>query len=93
MNTPADTSTPTAFLAAQFSLAGRVALVTGASSGFGAHFAAVLARAGAKVACVARRRDRVDALARSLRDMGAHAVGCEMDVTDLNSIRAGFDTV
>jgi NAD(P)-dependent dehydrogenase (short-subunit alcohol dehydrogenase family) len=93
MNTAADTTTTTAFLAARFSLAGRVALVTGASSGFGAHFATVLARAGAKVACVARRRDRVDALAGSLRDIGAQAVGCAMDVTDLASIRAGFDTV
>ncbi|HSW23167.1 MAG TPA: SDR family NAD(P)-dependent oxidoreductase, partial [Burkholderiaceae bacterium] len=88
-----DTSHPPAGLAAKFSLAGRVALVTGASSGFGAHFATVLAAAGAKVACVARRHDRVDALARSLRDTGAGAVGCAMDVTDAASIRAGFDTV
>jgi NAD(P)-dependent dehydrogenase (short-subunit alcohol dehydrogenase family) len=79
--------------AARFSLAGRVALVTGASSGFGAHFATVLASAGAKVACVARRHDRVDALAHSLRDSGAQAVACAMDVTDLASIKAGFDTV
>jgi NAD(P)-dependent dehydrogenase (short-subunit alcohol dehydrogenase family) len=79
--------------AARFSLAGRVALVTGASSGFGEHFATVLASAGAKVACVARRHDRVEALARSLRDSGAQAVACAMDVTDMASIRAGFDAV
>jgi NAD(P)-dependent dehydrogenase (short-subunit alcohol dehydrogenase family) len=76
-----------------FSLAGRVALVTGASSGFGEHFATVLARAGAKVACVARRRERVEALAGALRDSGASAMACVMDVTDLASIRAGFDAV
>ena len=39
-----------------FSLAGKVALVTGASSGFGQHFAGVLAQAGASVALAARRR-------------------------------------
>ena len=93
MNAATRTSTLPAAPAAKFSLAGRVALVTGASSGFGAHFATVLARAGAKVACVARRRDRVDALAHALRDTGAQAVGCAMDVTDVDSIRAGFDSV
>lgn len=87
------TSTTPAEPGLKFSLSGRVALVTGASSGFGAHFATVLARAGAKVACVARRQDRVDALARTLRDTGAQAVGCAMDVTDRDSIRAGFDSV
>src|SRR4249920_788854 len=92
-DTHGKTSTTPAALAAKFSLSGRVALFTGASSGFGAHFATVLAAAGAKVACVARRQDRVDALAHALRDTGAQAVGCAMDVTDLASIRAGFDTV
>lgn len=76
-----------------FSLAGRVALVTGASSGFGAHFASVLARAGAKVACVARRADRVEAVAGSIREAGGQAFGCAMDVTDPASIRQGFDAV
>ena len=45
-----------------FSLQGKVALVTGASSGLGHHFAQVLARAGAKVAIAARRVDRLEAL-------------------------------
>lgn len=77
----------------KFSLAGRVALVTGASSGFGAHFAHVLAAAGAKVACVARRADRVEEVARSIRDRGGVAVAAVMDVGDLDSIRQGFDAV
>jgi NAD(P)-dependent dehydrogenase (short-subunit alcohol dehydrogenase family) len=80
-------------VAERFSLTGRVALVTGASSGFGAHFATVLAQAGAKVACVARRADRVEAVARSIQDAGGRAFGCAMDVADLESIRQGFDAV
>ena len=79
--------------ASMFSLAGRVALVTGASSGFGAHFAGVLARAGAKVACVARRADRVEAVAEAIREAGGEAFACAMDVTDLVSIEQGFDAI
>lgn len=79
--------------APMFSLVGRVALVTGASSGFGAHFAGVLARAGAKVACVARRADRVEAVAEAIRDAGGEAFACAMDVTEAASILQGFDAI
>jgi len=47
----------------QFNLTGKVALITGASSGLGAHFAKVLCRNGAKVIAAARRLDRLEALA------------------------------
>jgi NADP-dependent 3-hydroxy acid dehydrogenase YdfG len=49
-----------------FDIAGEVALVTGASSGIGRHFAEVMAAAGAKVAAVARRTDRLEELARDI---------------------------
>jgi NADP-dependent 3-hydroxy acid dehydrogenase YdfG len=62
-------------------LAGKVALVTGASSGIGAATAIALAEAGAAVAIGARRRDRLDALAGTLRDGGATVLQLDLDVT------------
>lgn len=69
-----------------FSLQGRAALVTGASSGIGAHFARLLAVQGAKVALAARRLDRLDALAQEITEAGGTAVPIACDVTDEASI-------
>ena len=74
-----------------FSLAGDTALVTGASSGLGHHFAKVLATAGARVGVAARRTDRLQALAREIAASGGTAVPIPMDVTDPASVTAGFD--
>jgi NADP-dependent 3-hydroxy acid dehydrogenase YdfG len=63
-------------------LAGRVALVTGASSGIGEATAVALAQAGAAVALGARRRDRLEALAGKLRADGAAVLTLDLDVTD-----------
>jgi len=64
-----------------FDLGGRVAVVTGASSGLGAHFARVLAGAGAAVMLVARRESRLRALAGDLRREGARCAFASCDVT------------
>ena len=69
-----------------FSLQGHTALVTGASSGIGAHFARLLAAQGAKVALAARRLDRLDALAHEITEAGGTAVSVACDVTDEASI-------
>jgi len=69
---------------------GRVALVTGASSGLGRHFAGVLARAGARVALGARRADRTQEAADEIVTAGGTAMAVTLDVTDETSIDAAL---
>lgn len=64
------------------SLTGTVALVTGASSGIGRATALALAAEGAAVAAVARRADRLDALARDITAAGGRALAIPVDITD-----------
>jgi len=73
-----------------FGLAGRTALVTGASSGLGRHFAGVLARAGADVVVAARRMDRLEEVAGEIAAAGGRALPVEMDVTSDGSVRGAF---
>ena len=63
-------------------LAGTAALVTGASSGIGEAAALSLSRRGAAVALLARRTDRIDALAEEIRDADGTALALNADVTD-----------
>ena len=65
-----------------FSLEGKVALVTGASSGLGVTFASSLAEAGADVVLAARRADRLEAVAEGIRATGRRALPVACDVTD-----------
>jgi len=78
-------------MADRFSVEGRVALVTGASSGLGRHFALTLARAGAKVALGARRMDRLAALAEEIAGFDGRALPVELDVTDAASVRSAVE--
>ena len=73
------------------SLHGKTALVTGASSGLGQHFARVLANAGAKVALAARRLDRLQQVEAEIRAEGGQAFAVALDVTDRASVTKAFD--
>lgn len=70
-----------------FDLSGEAAIVTGASSGLGRHFAITLARAGAKVALAARRADKIAEVAREIAAFDGRAMPIVMDVTDSGSVR------
>ncbi len=74
-------------------LEGKTVLVTGASSGLGAHFARVLAAAGGRVAAAARRKDRLDALIGELEAAGGSAMAVAMDVSDGDSVDAGLAAI
>lgn len=74
--------------APSFNLTGKRALITGASSGLGAHFAATLSAAGAVVGLAARRGEKLSDLANQLPNE-SHVI--PMDVTDPSSISAGID--
>ena len=74
-----------------FSMAGRVALVTGASSGIGRRLSTQLAAAGAKVVVAARRTDRLADLVTEIEKAGGQALAVEMDVAHEASVIAGYD--
>jgi NAD(P)-dependent dehydrogenase (short-subunit alcohol dehydrogenase family) len=76
---------------AKYDLTGRVALVTGASSGLGAQFVRALSAAGARVVAGARRLDRLQALAEEVRAVGGEIEPVAMDVENEASIQAAYD--
>jgi len=72
-----------------FDLTGKTALITGASSGFGHHFAGVLATAGANVVLGARRLDKIEARVAAINAAdGGRAHGVSLDVRDTDSVQA-----
>jgi 3-oxoacyl-[acyl-carrier protein] reductase len=74
-----------------FDLTGRVALVTGASSGLGVRFAEVLAGGGAAVVLVARRADRLAAVKARIEEAGGRAVAIAADVLDREAMTRAFN--
>ncbi|MBR9909201.1 MAG: SDR family oxidoreductase [Gammaproteobacteria bacterium] len=74
-----------------FSLQGKTALISGASSGLGEHFAQVMAEAGAEVVVAARRVDKLEDLVARIRAGGGKAQAIAMDVTSPESVVAAFE--
>ena len=84
MDTPLD-------IQSLFALTGKTALVSGASSGLGEHFAQVLAAAGARVIVAARRVDRLKALVDRINGAGGEATSLALDVTSRESVSSAFE--
>jgi NAD(P)-dependent dehydrogenase (short-subunit alcohol dehydrogenase family) len=74
-----------------YDLSGRVALVTGASSGLGERFARILAESGAKVVLGARRLERLEQTVADIEAAGGEALAVAMDATDEASIKQTYD--
>jgi NAD(P)-dependent dehydrogenase (short-subunit alcohol dehydrogenase family) len=77
----------------QADLSGRTAIVTGASSGFGRHFAATLAKAGASVIVMARRGELLDSLVDEIKSAGGVAKAISVDVAKADAVSAAFDAI
>lgn len=75
-----------------FDVSGRCALVTGASSGLGRHFAMLLAGQAAHVIAAARRIDKLESLVAEITGAGGKAVAVECDVTSVGSVKAAFES-
>jgi NAD(P)-dependent dehydrogenase (short-subunit alcohol dehydrogenase family) len=73
-----------------FDVRGKVALVTGASSGLGESFARTLAAGGATVVAAARRTDRLAALVAAIEKDGGKALAVPLDVADRSSVERAF---
>ena len=73
---------------------GKRVLVTGASSGLGAHFARLMARNGAEVVIAARRKDKLSTLAEELGTLGAaNVTAVTLNVADQASVRQAFNEI
>lgn len=72
-------------------LAGRTALITGASSGVGHSLALAFVEAGARVVVGARRRDRLERLVSDIEAIGGQALAVDLDVADEGSVIAAYD--
>jgi NAD(P)-dependent dehydrogenase (short-subunit alcohol dehydrogenase family) len=80
-------------MAYSIDLTGKVALVTGASAGLGAHFACTLAAAGAEVILTARRTEGLDSTAKAVTAIGGVAQKLQLDVQDSAAVAAAFERI
>ena len=75
----------------EFDMTGKIAFVSGASSGFGAFFSRILSQCGCKVVMGARRTDRLNQIVEEIKSKGGSATAVALDVTDSKSVQHAFD--
>lgn len=76
-----------------FDLTGRVAVITGASSGLGVQMAKALARQGANIAIMARRKEKLEAVSEEIKALGVKCLTIQCDVTDTEAIKRAANLV
>ena len=77
-----------------FDLTGRVAVITGCSTGLGVQMAHALANQGASIVALARRKEKVEEVAAELtKEYGVKAVGISCDITDTDAVNAAVDNI
>ncbi len=76
-----------------FDLTGKVAIVTGASSGIGIQVAKAFAEQGADVVLVARRLEKLEEVAKEIKNIGRKALALKCDVTKENQVKVAVDTI
>jgi 2-dehydro-3-deoxy-D-gluconate 5-dehydrogenase len=85
--------TPATYLASLFSLAGRTAVVTGASLGIGRSISLALGQSGARVILIARRHGPLSETVKDLEDLGVNAVALPADVSSETSLKGAIDSI
>lgn len=78
-------------MATLFNLTGKIAVISGASSGLGADAARGFADAGADIVIMARRKEKLDALAKEIEDKGRNVLAVACDVTNEESVKSAID--
>lgn len=76
-----------------FDISGKIAVITGASSGLGAQFARILADQGASIALLARRKERLDELAAELENKGTKCLSIKCDVTQEKEVEEAVKSI
>ena len=77
-----------------FDLTGQVAVVTGCSTGLGVQMAKALANQGAKIVAMARRKDKIEAVAKEIADTyKVETLAVQCDITDTDRVNAAVDEV
>ena len=77
-----------------FDLSGQVAVVTGCSTGLGVQMARALASQGARIVAVARRRDKIEAVAKEIAEaFKVETLAIQCDITDTDRVNAAVDEI